>query len=134
MSSESELIPYHAVGEVGQGSALVLAPHPDDEVLGCAGAILRHVARGDPVRVIILTDGAGNVSMGFQLPQEEAHLISQQIQDDGIKSVVINMEHASFDQGLAQRLADSLGGPCYTLQELRADLLYQTVRVEMAGG
>jgi LmbE family N-acetylglucosaminyl deacetylase len=59
MSSESELIPYHAVRAVGQGSALVLAPHPDDEVLGCAGAILRHVALGDPVRVIILTDGGG---------------------------------------------------------------------------
>ncbi len=59
MSSESELIPYHAVRNVGQGSALVLAPHPDDEVFGCAGAILRHAAMGDPIRVIILTDGGG---------------------------------------------------------------------------
>jgi Mg-chelatase subunit ChlD len=84
--------------------------------------------------MIILTDGAGNVSMGPFPPQEEAHLIARQIREAGIKSVVINMEHASFDQGLAQRLAENLGGPCYTLQELRADLLYRAVRQEMASG
>jgi magnesium chelatase subunit D len=42
--------------------------------------------------------------------------------------VVINMEHAAFDQGLAQALADHLGAPCYTLQELKAESLYSTVR------
>lgn len=84
--------------------------------------------------LILLTDGAGNVSMGSLPPQEEAHRIADQIREVGIRSVVINMEHASFDQGLAQRLSERLGGPCYTLHELRADLLYQTVREEMEGG
>lgn len=83
--------------------------------------------------LIILTDGAGNVSlMNNAPPQEEAHFIAEQIEMDNIKSIVINMEHVSFDQGLAQKLADHLGGRCYTLAELRADLLYQMVREEMA--
>ena len=34
---------------------LVVAPHPDDSVLGCGGAILRHVARGDKVYLCIIT-------------------------------------------------------------------------------
>jgi LmbE family N-acetylglucosaminyl deacetylase len=38
-------------------SALVLAPHPDDETLGCGGVIARKVAAGTPVTVAILTDG-----------------------------------------------------------------------------
>lgn len=84
--------------------------------------------------MIILTDGAGNVSMGNMPPQDEANYFAEQVQANGIKSVVINMEHASFDQGLAQRLADHLGGPCYALQELRADLLYRAVRQEMVAG
>ncbi len=37
---------------------LVLAPHPDDEVFGCGGAILRHASLGDAVHVIIASDGA----------------------------------------------------------------------------
>ena len=81
--------------------------------------------------MILLTDGAGNVSMGNQPPQQEAHRIADRIQETGIRSVVINMEHAAFDQGLAKALADHLGGPCYTLQELRADHLYMAVRQEI---
>ena len=32
---------------------MVLAPHPDDEVIGCGGAIARHSAAGDDVTVIV---------------------------------------------------------------------------------
>ena len=64
-------------------------------------------------------------------PQEEAHEIAGQIAAEDIRCVVINMEHAAFDQGLAQALADHLQAPCLTLSELKAETLYQTVRVEM---
>src|SRR5690606_36714112 len=67
--------------------------------------------------LILLTDGAGNVSMTNLSPQEEARRIAQQISEDGIRCVVVNMEHVAFDQGLAQQLADELKAPCYTLHE-----------------
>ena len=53
---EEEFIPYSAEVRCPPGPALVLAPHPDDEVLGCGGAILSHLAAGDTVQVIIATD------------------------------------------------------------------------------
>lgn len=81
--------------------------------------------------LILLTDGAGNVSMGNLPPQEEAHMIADQIRQAEIRSVVINMEHAAFDQGLANALAERLGGPCYTLHQLKAEHLYRAVRQEM---
>jgi LmbE family N-acetylglucosaminyl deacetylase len=37
---------------------LVVAAHPDDEVLGCGGTMARHAAAGDEVRVLILAEGA----------------------------------------------------------------------------
>ena len=82
--------------------------------------------------LIVLTDGAGNVSIGALPPQEEAFSIAEQIADRNYRTVVINMEHASFDQGLAQALADHLEAPCYTLNELKAESLLNTVRQEMA--
>ena len=36
---------------------LVVAAHPDDEVLGCGGAIALHTSQGDRVQTIIAADG-----------------------------------------------------------------------------
>lgn len=36
---------------------LVLAPHPDDEILGCGGSIAKHISNGDDVYVAIMTNG-----------------------------------------------------------------------------
>jgi len=37
---------------------LVLAAHPDDEVLGMGATIALHTARGDSVRIVVVTDGS----------------------------------------------------------------------------
>jgi LmbE family N-acetylglucosaminyl deacetylase len=36
---------------------LVVAAHPDDEALGCAGTIARHISRGDSVDILFVADG-----------------------------------------------------------------------------
>jgi N-acetylglucosamine malate deacetylase 1 len=36
---------------------LVVAAHPDDEVLGCGGTIARHAADGDDVHILIIAEG-----------------------------------------------------------------------------
>jgi LmbE family N-acetylglucosaminyl deacetylase len=45
------------VQEFDSGAVLVLAPHPDDEIIGPGGTIARHVAAGAKVTPVILTDG-----------------------------------------------------------------------------
>jgi magnesium chelatase subunit D len=84
--------------------------------------------------LIVLTDGAGNVAIGRGSPQDEAHQIADQIATGEVRTVVINMEHEAFDQGLAQALANHLDAPCYTLAELRSETLYRTVQNEIYYG
>ena len=38
-------------------TVLVIAAHPDDEVLGCGGTIARHAAEGDAVHILIMAEG-----------------------------------------------------------------------------
>ena len=41
----------------GNAPAIVFAPHPDDEVLGCGGTIALKAMAGADVQVVIMTDG-----------------------------------------------------------------------------
>jgi len=94
---------------------------------------MREVRRNPRVMplMILLTDGAGNVSMTDLAPREEGCQIAESIHGGNIRSVVINTEHKSFDRGLAQELAFYLGAECYTLEELGAQELYERVRSEL---
>lgn len=56
MLQESEIIPYHLSNPPGE-RVLVLAPHPDDETLGCGGTIRLLSEAGKKIRVIFLTSG-----------------------------------------------------------------------------
>lgn len=52
-------LPFASLDEIiGGATALVLAPHPDDESLGCGGLIAEACANGRPPAVVVLTDGA----------------------------------------------------------------------------
>jgi LmbE family N-acetylglucosaminyl deacetylase len=54
--NESDLYPY-SVTDLSPKDALIIAPHPDDESLGCGGSIVKHIKAGNRVKVIFLTDG-----------------------------------------------------------------------------
>jgi LmbE family N-acetylglucosaminyl deacetylase len=48
---------------------LVIAPHPDDEVIGCGGTLRAHVLRNDPVKVVFVTSGEAG-GHGIDYPRE----------------------------------------------------------------
>ena len=56
MKTEEQIYPY-TVNDFSGRDAIVIAPHPDDESIGCGGSILKHIKAGKRVRVIFLTNG-----------------------------------------------------------------------------
>jgi LmbE family N-acetylglucosaminyl deacetylase len=57
----SRMQPPGQCGEVSSLVTVVLAPHYDDEVLGCGGLLARLARGGTRVHVVFLSDGAGGV-------------------------------------------------------------------------
>jgi len=55
-------------------TALVVAPHPDDETLGCGATILRKTAAGTQVTLLMVTDGRNSHRGAAMLPEELAVL------------------------------------------------------------
>lgn len=55
---------------VADGPLVILAPHPDDESLGCGGIIAACCAMGVPPFVVVVTDGAGSHPGSVAYPWE----------------------------------------------------------------
>ncbi len=54
---------------------LIIAPHPDDEVLGCGGTIAKHVTAGDKVHLCIMTKGEEQYYGAQMLIEKRAEIL-----------------------------------------------------------
>lgn len=57
LSKSGWLFAPRKITELGRNRVLVLSPHFDDDIIGCAGALYKHVLNGDKVTVVYFTDG-----------------------------------------------------------------------------
>jgi LmbE family N-acetylglucosaminyl deacetylase len=100
---------------------LVIAAHPDDEVLGCGGAVARHVARGDRVEVVIVTRGAPEL-----YPKQQVDTLRQELH--AAHSILgVSVAHfldypaPKLDQVPQHELADSIAA---RIREYQPDTVY----------
>src|SRR3954462_9413799 len=69
-----------------KGSIMIVAPHPDDETLGCGGVIARHAATGGRVHIVFLTNGeASHPGHPTVSPQQ----LAKQRPDDAIGALSV---------------------------------------------
>jgi glycosyltransferase involved in cell wall biosynthesis/LmbE family N-acetylglucosaminyl deacetylase len=126
---EDKIIPYDATQCISANSVVVFAPHPDDEVFGCGGAILRHVMAGVPMHVVIVSDGAFNVS-----DEERQELIEIREAESRKAAIVLGYGEPEFwrlpDRGIeyGEALIERL---MQSMEAHRADLVYAPSLREM---
>src|SRR5262245_53820246 len=104
-------------------NVLVLAPHPDDETIGCGGALCLHAAKGDRVVVTFLTSG----ELGLKhLPREEAWKIREGEAQAAAK--ILGVHELMFlrcrDWDLGEDLSQAVERLRPILERERPDLIY----------
>lgn len=80
------LLPAEVMSEV-----LVIAPHPDDEVIGCAGVIQRTLAAKKQVTVVILTNGDGYPNLAAVVAKKKPEELTP---EDFIKAGALRQSHS----------------------------------------
>lgn len=90
---------------------LIVAPHPDDETIGCAGVTLQAIARGERVGIVVLTQGDAHVKLTAVVAQKPAEHLGP---DDFIRAGVLRQGHtlrAAASLGVAEADVVFLGYP-----------------------
>ncbi|MFK7934936.1 MAG: PIG-L family deacetylase [Saprospiraceae bacterium] len=107
---------------VGQ-RVLVLAPHPDDEALGCGGSLVQHRVAGDAVKIIFITDGAAADRQGqsksnyIQMRMEEARAAAQILDVD-------DLEFWQYADGRLDKAKEFYSQLNKTIQSYQPTLIY----------
>jgi N-acetylglucosamine malate deacetylase 1 len=129
-------------------NVVVVAPHPDDEAIGCGGAICAHVARGDRVSAVFLTSG----ELGLKhLATGEAWAVRER--EAAAAAQVLQLAQLDFlrqpDWFLGEHEASTAAGLRVVLQRERPGVIYvphcrewhpdhqsatRVVRAALAGG
>ena len=89
---------------------LVVAPHPDDETLGCGGALLRHKAAGDRLHWLIVTGMSEAAGYSRERMAARAKEIAAVSKDYGFKSVrQLGLPPAGLDTLPLKRVIAAMG-------------------------
>jgi len=96
-------------------NVLAVGAHPDDVELGCAGALLRHVERGDDVTILVMTDG-GRALLDDMSRRVEQHSAARVLDADVI--------WGGFDDGFVPDGPESISVIDEALASTGAEVLY----------
>ncbi|MBU1619176.1 MAG: PIG-L family deacetylase [Gammaproteobacteria bacterium] len=101
---------------------VVLAPHPDDETLGCGGTLLKHRAMGDEIHWCIATSMNHSADYSEQQKQQRSQVIDDVSRLYPFDSVItLDFKPAELDTVPKKELLQALKA---MLEQLRPHIIY----------
>lgn len=107
------------------GRILVLAPHADDESLGCGGAIALHRRQGDWVKIVIATDGAAGDGLGYYAGHDYRALRREESRRAAAVLGVSDLEYWDYPDGKLASTPELVARIRTLLMAERPDILYR---------
>ncbi len=102
---------------------VVIAPHQDDEVLGCGGTICRLRALDTPVHIVFLTDGSTSHKKLYPPPKMAVQRKQEAI--DAARVMGVAPDHVHFlgggEEKLGQRIPEMIDSLFHLVSQLEVD-------------
>jgi LmbE family N-acetylglucosaminyl deacetylase len=96
-------------------NVVAIGAHPDDVELGCGGALLRHVARGDNVTMLVMTSGQLGAS------SDSSRVLEQQ---EAARALGATLRWGGFEDGLIPDGAAAITVIDEVVAAAQADIMY----------
>jgi LmbE family N-acetylglucosaminyl deacetylase len=101
---------------------LVFAPHPDDDVLGCGGSIIKHAGRGNTVGVVYVTSGGcGSLTHGVD---ETAAIRETEARKAAVLLGISEVHFLRNPDGQLSYSVENLSSMTRLLRDFRPDVVY----------
>ncbi len=115
------------------GSTVVVAPHPDDESLGCGGTIARLRQANIPVQVLVVSDGSMSHPNSVAYPADRLRWVRQQEALNALALLGVSADAVTFmnqqDGRVLTPEQDGFSDTVLFVRELFSRLRPQTVLV-----
>ena len=100
---------------------LIIAPHPDDEVLGCGGTIVKHVSSGDEVYLCIVTKAYPPDWSEDEIPRRKQEVLKANEILGIKKTYFLDFPTVRLDTIPQKELADSISR---LVNEVKPEIVY----------
>lgn len=107
-------------------TVMVVAPHPDDETLGCGGTVLRHIEQGDAVYWLIVTHISEDLGFSEERVERRDREIEQVASKYGMsRTINLGFPATRLDTQPMSMLVEAVGE---VVREVEPELMYLPYR------
>lgn len=104
--------PLRSIATINPGRVLIVAPHPDDETLGCGGVIALLRSQNYPVQVLVVSDGTMSHPRSRKYPASSLRQLREQETINALRILGVESTEVSFlripDGAIADHLSSAI--------------------------